>query len=201
MAEDLAFQALIDRLRRGEPDAARQIFHQFGQRLIALARSRLHGQIRHKVDPEDIMQSVFKSFFRRQADAPFELDNQDSLWSLLTKLTLRKCGHKIEHFRAQCRDVQREVAPRPLPEDSYSSWEAMAREPTPVEAALLNEALAALLRDLSERDRRIVELSLRGYTVAEVSVQVACAERTVQRLLARIKQRLERLGADDAASP
>ena len=203
MAEDLEFQALMDRLRYGEPDAAQQIFQHFGQRLIALARSRLHGRVRQQVDPEDVMQSVFKSFFRRQADEPFDLKNWDSLWALLTVLTLRKCGFRTRYMRAQCRDLQREVAIPSSPEDSQASWEAIAREPTPSEAAMLNETVEKLLRSLGERDRRIVELSLQGYTVAEVAGQVSCAERTVQRLLARIKQRLELLGteeSDEAAS-
>ena len=198
MVDDRAFQALMDRLRRGEGDAAQQIFQQFGQRLIALARSRMNGMVRRKVDPEDVMQSVFKSFFRRQADEPFDLKGWDGLWALLTVLTLRKCGHRTQHFRAQCRDIQREVVFQASPEDSHVTWEAIAREPTPSEAAMLNETVEELLRSLDERDRRIVELSLQGYSVVEVAVDVGCAERTVQRLLARIKQRLERLGTDNS---
>ena len=42
---------------------------------------------------EDVMASVFKSFFRRHAEAPFDLSSWDSLWSLLTLITLRKCGY------------------------------------------------------------------------------------------------------------
>ena len=66
---------------------------------------------------------------------------------------------------------------------------------------MLNEAVTELLRDLSERDKQIIELSLQGHTVAEVAVQVGCAELTVQRLLARVKQRLERQGTDADDAP
>ena len=40
------------------------------------------------------MQSVFKSFFVRQGQGQFELDNWDSLWGLLVRITLRKRNHK-----------------------------------------------------------------------------------------------------------
>jgi RNA polymerase sigma-70 factor (ECF subfamily) len=187
----------MDRLRSGDPDAAQRVFQEFGQRLIALARNRLTAQLRPKIDPEDVMQSVFKSFFRRQADVPFDLETWDSLWALLTVLTLRKCGFRARFMRAQCRDVQREVPQVSLPDDSVAGWEAIGREPTPSEAAMLNETVAELLVGLSERDRQIVEMSLQGYSVAEMSVEAGCAQRTVQRLLARVKQRLERQSSDE----
>lgn len=197
MAEDPTFHVLMDRLRSGDPDAAQRVFQEFGQRLIALARNRLTAQLRPKIDPEDVMQSVFKSFFRRQADVPFDLETWDSLWALLTVLTLRKCGFRARFMRAQCRDVQREVPQVSLPDDSVAGWEAIGREPTPSEAAMLNETVAELLVGLSERDRQIVEMSLQGYSVAEMSVEAGCAQRTVQRLLARVKQRLERQSSDE----
>jgi RNA polymerase sigma-70 factor (ECF subfamily) len=198
MAPDPDFQALMGRLRQGEPEAARQIFDRFGQRLIALARTRLHGPLRAKLDPEDVLQSVFRSFFRRHAQASFDLDNWDSLWALLTVLTLRRCGFYTRYFRSQCRQLRREAAPA-LSETSLASWEAIAREPTPSEAAVLNETVEQLLRGLAGRDRQIVELSLQGYGAAEVSAQVSCSERTVYRLLARVRKRLERLGAGEDA--
>jgi RNA polymerase sigma-70 factor, ECF subfamily len=199
MTTDPSFVVLLDRLRRGDQDAAQQIFHRFARRLIGLARTRLSPAVRQKVDPEDVMQSVFKSFFRRDNDEHFDLEGWDSLWSLLTVITLRKCGYRTRHFRAARRDVEREVSPQPDPDDSSAEWEAIAREPTPVEEALLTETVEQLFRGLDERDRRIVELSLQGYKPPEISDQLGIAERTVYRQLERVKGRLERLGADDAS--
>ena len=121
MSPEPAFDALMERLRRGERQAAEEIFHRFARRLIGLARSRLEPAIRQKVDPEDVMASVFKSFFLRHAGGQFELDDWDGLWSLLTVITLRKCGHKVEHFRAARRDVKREVHAPDTADDS-SAW-------------------------------------------------------------------------------
>jgi RNA polymerase sigma-70 factor (ECF subfamily) len=192
MSQDRPFDELMARLRAGDDRAAAQVFHRFAHRLIALAQSRLDRAIRQKVDPEDVLQSVFQSFFRRHAEGQFELENWESLWSLLTVFTLRKCGHRVEHFRAARRDVRRETEPVTPPDESTASWVALARDPLPAEAAMLTETVEELLRGLGERDRHIVVLSLQGRTVPEISAQVGYAERTVQRVLELVKKWLER---------
>jgi RNA polymerase sigma-70 factor, ECF subfamily len=96
MSDNSSFFAVMSRLQGSDPDAAVRVFERYWQRLLALARSRLDARLQAKLDPEDITQSVFKSFFRRQADGQFNLTDWDSLWSLLVVITLRKCGHRIE---------------------------------------------------------------------------------------------------------
>jgi RNA polymerase sigma-70 factor (ECF subfamily) len=199
MAQDSAFEALMDRLRGGDEAAAAEVFRHFARRLIALAESRLSAQVRAKVDAEDILQSVFKSFFRRQAAGEFDLDSWDSLWSLLTVITLRKCGYHIRRWLAARRDVRHEAAPPAREGDSDANWQAISREPTPSEAAVLVETVAELLRGLDERDRQIVERSLQGESVGQISAGLGFSERTVLRVLQRVRKRLERLRVEDAA--
>jgi RNA polymerase sigma-70 factor (ECF subfamily) len=148
--------------------------------------------LQRKVDPEDVMQSALKSFFWRHADGQFDLATWDGLWSMLVVITLRKCGHKAEHFRAGCRDIRREQAPL-LTDDSAVSWEAVAQDPTASQAALLTEAMEQIMFSLGdERERRMLELALQGYSTAEISELVDRTERTVQRVLSRVRKRLER---------
>ena len=121
----------------------------FARRLIALAATRLPVKLRAKTDPEDVVQSVFKSFFARQAEAQFTLDSWDSLWTLLTVITLRKCGRWSEHYHTGRRRVEAEVALGPPPGASSSGLEMLADEPTPSEAAMLTEMVEDLLKQLS----------------------------------------------------
>src|SRR5579884_352482 len=132
MESQSSFADLMARLRAGEDRAASQVFQRFVARLIVLARGRLSGRLRQKVDAEDVLQSVFHSFFARYADGQFVLHDWDSLWGLLTSITLRKCARHAEHFQAARRDVRREAAP-----PAEGTWEAWARDPTPEEAAFL----------------------------------------------------------------
>ena len=198
MSHDPSFSDLMDRLRRGDSAAAERVFARFAGRLIGLARRRLGARLRGKEDAEDVMQSVLKSFFVRQAGGEFELGDWDGLWALLTVITLRKCGYRTRRFLAARRDVRREAAPSSP--DEAGGWEAVSREPTPEEAAVLAETVEDLFRGLDEDNRRIVELSLQGHRPAEVSAAVGLTERTVYRVLERVRDRLERL-ADEGAAP
>ena len=194
MSEDAAFAEVMGRLRAGDQAAAAEVFRRFANRLIGLARTHLDHRIRQKVDPEDVMQSALKSFFARHADGQFDLAGWDSLWSMLVVITLRKCGHKAEYFRTAMRDVSREQAPPTAAEDSASSWHAVAHDPTPVQAVMLAEAVEQVLQSLGDdRERQIVELSLQGFTPVETSAQVGRSERTVQRVLDRVRRRLQRM--------
>ncbi len=197
MPSDESFDDLMARLRRGDNDAAAQLFQRFATRVIGLARARLDQRIRQKVDPEDVLQSVLKSFFVRYADGQYDLRDWDSLWSLLVSITLHKCGHKIRNFHAGRRDVRREGTAPPANDDTVRTWEGLAREPNPEEAAALADEVEALVRDLSERDRAIVSLRLQGYTPTETAAQLGLLERTVCRVLERVRRRLrEHLDAE-----
>jgi RNA polymerase sigma-70 factor (ECF subfamily) len=196
MPHDPGFDALMDRLRSGDPEAAAEVFRRFARRLIGLARQRLDARVRQKVDPEDVLQAALKSFFVRHAAGEYDLDSWDSLWSLLAVITLRKCGYRARHFRAARRDVDREVT---LPEEDAADWQAVAREPTAEEAALLAETVERLFRDLDEDFRPVVELALQGYRAPETSAQLGLAERSVYRVLERVRRRLERWSEEGRA--
>src|SRR4051794_11907012 len=158
MSDDRIFHEVMARLRAGDNAAAAEVFRRFANRLIGLARTHLDARVRQKVDPEDVMQSALKSFFLRHQGGQFDLAGWDSLWSMLVVITLRKCGHQVEHYRAACRDVQREQTPSPhRADDSAPSWEAIANDPTPAQGALLAEAIEQVMSGLGdERERQIL---------------------------------------------
>jgi RNA polymerase sigma-70 factor (ECF subfamily) len=180
---------LIARLRAGDDGAAREVVRRFTHRLAALARTHLDTQIRAKVDPEDLVQSVYKSFFHRQRDGQFDLDGWDDLWGLLVVITVRKCASQAEYFQAERRNPDRERRPAT---GSAAGGELIDREPTPAEAAALAETVADLLRGVVPTDRPILELTLQGYTVKEICAQLGRAERTVWRVRERARNRLRR---------
>jgi RNA polymerase sigma-70 factor (ECF subfamily) len=193
MSEDSSFVRLMEHLRAGDAEAERRIFETFAHRLIGLARSRMDGMIQQKEGAEDVVQSALLSFFRRDAAKPFDLSNWDNLWALLTVITLRKCGHKIEYYRAACRDVRREVPAESGPDDSTASWMRIAREPSPDEVAALHDTIKELLHGLDEREQRVVSLALEDHTVPEISRIVGRSEYLVRKVLNQVRSRWERL--------
>jgi RNA polymerase sigma-70 factor (ECF subfamily) len=197
MPRNPSFDDLMARLRDGQNEAAAQVFNRFANRLIVLARKQLDPQIRQKVDPEDVMQSVFRSFFLRNATGQLgEFDTWDNLWALLVVMTQRKCGRRIDYFHTARRDVDREVPAMPPADQSTSDPGISAEEPTPLEAAMLTETVEQLMSSLQGRQRQILTLSLQGCTAAEISTELGCTERTVYRVLERVKEWLEARGDD-----
>lgn len=198
MSASDSFSDLLAQLQGGDNQAAERIFHRFAGQLIALARSQLQQGLLRKLDPEDVLQSVFRSFFRRHQAGQFQLDSWDSLWGILTVMTLRKCGHLKEYFQAARRDVRREE--QNTAEAIQTLGNICAREPTPEEAARLTDLLEHVLRDFDERERNIISLHLQGYSHAEIAAEVGRAERTVRRTIARARKRLKRLEENIAES-
>lgn len=192
-----SFLDLVSRLRAGDDAFADELFQRYARRLIGLARTHLDGKLRQKVDPEDVVQSVYKSFFRRLEGDQIELITWDSVWYLLTVMTLRKCATQAEHYHAGRRDVRREQTTEPT--DSQSSWrELIDREPTPDDAARLAETVERILRDFDPEDRPVLVMSMQGHDVREISTALKRADRSVRRLRERMRKRLEELLASDA---
>jgi DNA-directed RNA polymerase specialized sigma24 family protein len=188
MSAPSSFAGLMDRLRARDPAAAEQVFRRFTARLLALAQSRLDPLLRRRLDPEDVVQSVLKSFFLRQAEGRWELGGWDGLWALLAAITVRKCARQAEQARAACRDVHREAGP-----GGGDGWDGPSAEPTPEEAVALVELVEELLQGVGERDRHIVALTLQGETPGRIAEQVGCSERKVYRIQEGLRQHLERL--------
>src|SRR5262245_55278334 len=100
MTADQSFSALMDRLRSGEDAAARDVLARFSRRLIGLARTHLDHRLTVKVDPEDVVQSAYKSFFIRQRNGDLQIGGWDGLWGVLTLITVRKCADRAEYYHA-----------------------------------------------------------------------------------------------------
>ena len=187
-----SFAEFLARLQARDDAAAQELFERFAGRLIALARRRFAAGLKHKVDPESVVQSAYKSFFQRYDEGKFEFGGWDSLWGLLTVITMRKCAQRAAYHRAECRDAAREVSAPPTAEGA--SWqEPFGREPTPLEAAELAETVEQLFAAMSEEDRPVLELSLQGHTTQEISERLGRAERTVRLLREGVRKRLERM--------
>jgi RNA polymerase sigma-70 factor (ECF subfamily) len=188
MTRSDSFAVFEGRLRLGEDAAAREVFQRFARRLLALTRRQFEQRLAHRVDPEDVVQSAFKSFFVRHREGKLQVENWNALWGLLTVITLRKCADRVEYHRAARRDFGREAAVLDV-----EACVSLDREPDPHEAAVLAETVEQLLRCAEPDERPVLELSLQGLTAAEISLRLGRALRTVHRLREQVRKRLERM--------
>jgi RNA polymerase sigma-70 factor (ECF subfamily) len=198
MGTDDPFDALVGRLKDGDEDASALVFRRFVGKLVALAGRQFGTGMRDRADVEGVVESVYRSFFRRQGRGEFDLADWDALWGLLAVIALRKCAKRRDYLRAKVRDPRRELAAKAGPE-SPLGWEPIDREPTPPVA--LAETVERLLCDLEGADRVMAERFLQGCTAEEIARELGCSERTARRLRTRLKARLRRLQGEGDDAP
>jgi RNA polymerase sigma factor (sigma-70 family) len=191
---------LVERWRQGDQQAAAELFRRYAERLVALARSRLSRKESQRVDPEDIVQSVYRSFFTDTREGRYELQRGGDLWRLLVTITLHKVQNQVQRLKTKKRAVAREQAF--ASEDSLMMLQShlAAQEPSPLEAVLLADQVEQLMRGLEAVERRMLEMRLQGHSIDEIAAAVRCGERTVRRALTEIKQRLQTWQAGEAGS-
>jgi RNA polymerase sigma-70 factor (ECF subfamily) len=193
MAEFVPLSDLVQRWRAGDPQAPAQLYARYARRLARLAEQHLSHKLAGRVDGEDVVQSVFRTFFRRSAEGEFTVDSASQLWQLLVRITVRKARAKARYHTARRRTVQDEA-----PADGAGLAEAVARDPDPAEAVALVDQIEGLLRGLPDVHCRVLELRLQGHSVVEIAERLSVARQTVYRTLHVLQHRLQRAEAEEA---
>jgi RNA polymerase sigma-70 factor (ECF subfamily) len=175
----------VRRLQDGDPQSADALFALYAWRLTRVAERQLSDKLAGRVDGEDVVQSVFRTFFRRGAAGEFRVDSSAQLWRLLLTITLRKVAAHARHHTTQGRDVAAEAG--------GDDWlaAAVAREPGPEEAAVFVDQVETLLRGLPPLFCQVLELRLQGCGSSEVARRLGVSRMTVHRALSLLKRRLE----------
>jgi RNA polymerase sigma-70 factor (ECF subfamily) len=187
MSDEMSAQ-LLARWRTGDEAAAELLFRRYAERLIGLVRLRLSEKLARRVDPEDVVQSVYRSFFLGARNGRYALDQSGDLWRLLVGITKHKLGHQFEYHTADKRALDREdndVSLRRL------DAAALTADPSPAEASSLADEVDQIMRALDPLPRQMFELRLQGFTLDEIADQTRRSLRTVRRVLDRIKEYLE----------
>lgn len=189
---DQASIAWIRELVAGEAGIVGEFWQTYGDRLQRLAASRMNPALQRRIGPDDIVQSVCRTFFRRSQDGQFELHGTASLWRLLCAITLAKVRHHARFHYQDKRSPDREAA-LPAGSDRERSLDPTASEPTPAEVAEFADEMQRMFDALDDEERQFVQLRIEGLKQSEIAERLGCSERTVRRLLERVKQRWEGL--------
>jgi RNA polymerase sigma-70 factor (ECF subfamily) len=182
---------LLARWRGGEEQAAAALVQRFTERLLALARGQLSEKLARRIDPEDVVQSAYRSFFAGARDDRYVFQRSGDMWQLLAAITIHKLHHHVARHTADKRAVDREESFGG--EDSLLGLRAdvVAREPCPAEAAAMVDELEHLMRDLKPLHRQMVEMRLQGYALQEIADATDRSERLVRRVMEQIKNQLK----------
>jgi RNA polymerase sigma-70 factor (ECF subfamily) len=191
MAEPMHDQTLVDLCRKGDNQAARQLFDRYVERLHALARRRISQRLASRVDAEDIVQSVFRTFFGRLKEGQFKIDDQDDLCRLLVRITVHKTLRQIAHHKAGKRDPSAEMGQS---KEDEGLIEVLDREPTPEATAMFLDQLEHFLNRLRPQEREILEMRLQGFSNEEIAQKLSIYDRKIRRALEHIRILAEQEG-------
>jgi RNA polymerase sigma factor (sigma-70 family) len=188
-AQEPSDRSLLRHLRNGEPDAATQLYLRYASRLRALVRARCSPQLSRRLEPDDIVQSVFRRFFQQVTQGDYDVPPGEELWGLFLVIALNKIRTEEAFHRASKRDVRVKTQPADSGQFDVAGDEDGA-------TALLQLCVEDALSQLSPLHRQLVELRLEGHEVAEIAQQTGRAKRTVERLLHDTRAQLKHLLGD-----
>jgi len=177
--------SLVGRFRTGEQDAATELYLRYAGRLQAWASSQTSRTLKTRFDPEDVVQSVFRTLFRRVGEGLYNVPPGEELWQLLLVLALNKIRKLATYHHAQKRDVGKTFGSATL--DHVQEKHADGNENS---LQILQMVIDDLLGDMPAANRTIVELRIEGYRVAAIASQTRRSQRTVERVLQEFRLKL-----------
>ena len=170
------------RLNRNSESAAAELDYRYRRWLCALVAREMGQRFRGREDPEDVIQSALRSFFRGAARQRFQIDHSGGLGEALVTITRYKLLKHVEHHDAEKRRPAREAG-------NVEQVQALGDEDV-VAAAEVADLIQTILVGLQPPDPEVFRLCLEGHSINEIAERVQCTRASVRYKLDRIRQRL-----------
>lgn len=185
------FQNLMNRVADGDQQAAAHLLHVYGDTAISLIRHRLKAcpQIRRASDTDDFYQNVWQTMFA----CPARLRRFATPVSFIRYLlgTIRNQVNKEmrKQYGTQKRDMRR-VHNMGSDAGTAAEVEQIADpRPNPAQQVASAEEWEAWLRSLTAQQQQLLIMLRAGFTHQEIASEFDCSERTIERLVAELRDR------------
>ena len=176
--------SLLKRYMVGEQDAATELYLRYSGRLQAWAASQTSPALSSRFDEEDVIQSVFRTFFRRVAEGMYDVPPGDELWQLLLVIALNKVRKLATFHRAKKRDVSKSEDAELLEASGH------LRSSDETSYKVLEMVIEELLAGRTATQQMIVKLRIDGYQIEAISQRTHQSKRTVERVLRDFRSQL-----------
>lgn len=181
----------IEQIKHGDSIAANHLWQHYFGRLVRTVRQRMHGLNRAASDEEDIVVSVFDSFYDAVEQGRFpDLADRDDLWRLLLRMSARKVVDKRRHDGRQRRGGDVAMHSLDQTSDQEIVFQAIGTEPSPDMVLMMQESVQQFFSHLGVGQLAdLAGAKLEGYSNAELAKRFACSERTIERRLHLIREK------------
>ncbi len=180
--------ALIEQFRKGQMDASTRLYLKYVDRLLGLTSKKTGAELARKVDPEDIVQSVFRTFFRRVEEGLYDVPEGEDIWKLLLVIGLNKIRTVAVYHKAAKRDLRRTRV-----DSSSDEYLSQSDERDEMAFASLKIVIDDVMSDMLEVNRQIITQRIEGYEVSEIAANLNRSKRTVERVLQDFRTRLAKM--------
>jgi len=189
MLSDAQLTELLQRVRAGDQDAAREFVLEYEPEIRRAARLRLTDpKLRRIVDSIDICQSVFGRFFRNMTEGAFELERPEQLLVLLTTMTKNRV---IDEHRRQTAAKRASVDAM----DVQSPEQLVDESPGPRTAAAARELLDKVRARMTADELNISDRRSAGQSWEEISAELnesaESLRKRLERAIKRVRQEME----------
>ena len=179
----------LDGLEAGDWDCAGEVTEKFRPQLIAAAAALLPKHLRRRVDPEDVVQLAYTSFWVALAREKYRFGSLAEVHALLHVIVVDKVRETVREHCAACRDASHEVQP----DDSDPTAQPVSREDDPAETASALDLLTNAEKRLSLIDQIIMHVRRDGWNVDDIAETVGRSRRFVSEALAHVRAALREL--------
>ncbi|MCA9172965.1 MAG: hypothetical protein KDB14_00550 [Planctomycetales bacterium] len=186
--DDLSDQTLLRRFQSGEQDAATALYLRYAKRLQQLAKAQTADELAVRVDPEDVVQSVFRTFFRRAAEGHYEIPDGEELWKLFLVIALNKVRRIGQFHRAAKRNI---ASTRQFQQQSEAGTSDKSADDQAF--MVLRMTVDDLLKQQSESQREIIMLRIEGHDIGTIAEWTGRAKRTVERVLQQFRETMSQM--------
>jgi RNA polymerase sigma factor (sigma-70 family) len=185
------FERLMERVRAGCPEAAREVFERYSKHIQLIVRHRLDQRLRAQFDSLDFAQDAWASFFKVPADRYF-FKTPEELVNYLASIAHHKLVDVTRKRLQTVKHARHEVQPIRPQTDEDSGNEPPARQPTPSQLAIAEEQRDLLHEGQPPRVRRALEMLREGHTHQEVAQVLGVHPKMLQRVLQNLTRKLNK---------
>lgn len=168
MSSEEPIAELMQRVRRGDPEAAATLVRQYEPLIRRMVRLKLEDKRLSRVfESMDVCQSVLGSFFVRAAAGQYDLNEPGQLINLLISITRNKVAGAARREYRQKRDRRRITEG-----DSQAMAGVAGKEETPSDILAGRELLERARALLRDDEREIAALRAAGCAWEEVATKL-----------------------------
>ncbi|HKI37299.1 MAG TPA: sigma-70 family RNA polymerase sigma factor [Gemmataceae bacterium] len=186
MGVEESFEDLLERVRRGDEDAATALVRRYEPEVRRFVRYRLNSpRMRRLLDSVDVCQSVFANFFVAVAEGRFDLHNSQQLRHLLMTMA----GNKLlDHVRKQGR--AKRGGRKAVRSRGASSVIDPAAEPA--RAAEAQDLIDTVRRRLNDEERDLLDRWMEGCGWPEIASGSGASPEALRKRFTRALDRVAR---------